>query len=149
MKWSLDQLLKKAHQGIEFKETIDFSSALDKSGDILALKETLVEGTYHYAQPDFVFDLRIQTVLTMACAKTLKPVDVELDFEVEEVFSLTLDEEKRLIEGNTIDLYPVVWSNIYLEKPLRVVHPDAKNITFDEPEEKPIHPGLKDLEKFK
>jgi len=149
MKWSVEQLLKKAHQGLEFEESIDFSSALDKSGDILALKPTFVEGTFTYLEPDFVFDLRIQTTLTMACAKTLKPVEVDLDFEVEEIFSLLPDEEKRLIEGNTIDLYPVVWSNIYLEKPLRVVHPDAKNITFDEPEEKPIHPGLKDLEKFK
>lgn len=149
MKWSLDQLLKKAHQGITFEESIDYSSAIDKSGDILALEPAHVQGTFHYRAPDFVFDLSIQTVLTMACAKTLKPVKVPLDFTVEEIFAPTLDAEKRLIEGNTIDLYPVVWSNIYLEKPLRVVHPDAENVRFDEPSEKPMHPGLKDLEKFK
>ena len=149
MKWTIDQLLKKAHQGIEFDETIDYSSVLDKAGDILSISTAHVEGTYTYHDPDFIFDLKIQTTLTMACAKTLKPVQVDLDFSVEEIFSLTLDEEKRLIEGNSIDLYPVVWSNIYLEKPLRVVHPDAKDLTFDDPEEKPIHPGLKDLEKFK
>lgn len=149
MKWALDQLLKKAHQGLEFEDSLDYASVLDRSGDILSIGITHVKGTFKYQDPDFIFDLAIQTTLTMACAKSLKPVPVELDFTVEEIFSLTPDDEKRLIEGNTIDLYPIVWSNIYLEKPLRVVHPDAKNISFDAPEEKPIHPGLKDLEKFK
>jgi uncharacterized protein len=149
MKWSVEQLLKVKHQGLDFEDSIDFSAAIDKSGDILSIQDTFVTGTYTYQDPDFVFDLSIQSTLTMACAKTLKPVEVKLDFNVEEIFSLTPDDAQRPIEGNTVDLLPVVWSNIYLEKPLRVVHPDAKNIEFDDPNEKPIHPGLKDLEKFK
>lgn len=149
MKWSIEQLMKHAHDGLTFKETVDFSTIIPSNDDIISVAPTEIDGTFRYDDPHFVFHLTIQTTLQMACAKTLQPVDVPLHIKVKETFSHFVGDDMRLIEQNTVDLYPIVWSNIYLEKPLKVVHPDAKDLSFDSPGEKTGHPGLKDLEKFK
>lgn len=149
MKWSSEQLLKMAHEGFTFTDTIDYSSLLTGKDDLLEISPTHVKGTFTYDDPDFIFDLTISLTLTMACSKTLKPVEVPLFIEVREVFSHFVGEDSRLIEQNTVDLYPIIWSNIYLEKPLKVVHPDAEDLDFDEPSKPEGHPGLQDLEKYK
>jgi len=86
-------------------------------------------------------------VLHMACAISLQDVAVPLQIEVEEIFSD--DPVDHLIMGNEIDLEPIVWMNIIAEKPMRVVAKDAKRTFEDAEEPGKIHPGLKDLEKFK
>lgn len=149
MKWSTEQLLKMAHQGLDFSETLDYGSLLTGKDDIIAITPAQIEGAFTYKDPDFIFDLSISVTLTMACSKTLKPVDVPLHIDVREVFSHFGSDDKRLIAHNTVDLYPIIWSNIYLEKPLKVVHPDAKDLNFDEPSKPNGHPGLQDLEKYK
>lgn len=149
MKWSSEQLLKMAHQGLTFSETVDYSSLLTGKDDILAISPAKIEGEYTFEDPDYIFDLTISVTLTMACSKTLKPVEVPLHFEVTEAFSHFPGDDRRLIEQNTVDLYPIVWSNIYLEKPLKVVHPDAEDLHFEKPSKPKGHPGLQDLEKYK
>lgn len=149
MKWSTEQLLKHAHQGLDIEETVDYGSLLTGQDDILAITPAHIIGEAHLKGDDFVFDLSIDVTLTLACSKTLKPVEVPLSFDVREVFSHFAGDDKRLIEQNTVDLYPIVWSNIYLEKPLKVVHPDAEDLHFDKPSKPKGHPGLQDLEKYK
>jgi uncharacterized protein len=149
MKWSIEQLNKHKHQGLEFHETIDLNDYLKDEVDLQEISPTDVKGFFSLEGFDYVFDLEIETTLTMLCAKTLKQVEVPLSFSVTERFSLKPHDDARLIDKNTVDLIPIIWSNIYLEKPLKVVHPDAKDLTFDEPSETKGHPGLKDLAKFK
>lgn len=149
MKWSLEQLNKYRHQDFEFNERIDLSEYCKDDLEIDSIELTTVAGRFYIENADYVFDLDIQTTLIMLCAKTLKPVEVPLDFEVTERFSLSVHDDARLVNANTIDLIPIIWSNIYLEKPLKVVHPDAKDLKFDEPEKPKGHPGLKDLAKYK
>lgn len=149
MKWSVEQLNKSKHQGFEFHETIDLSEYIQDDLEISDISPVDVVGRFTLETNDYVFDLDIETTLTMLCAKTLKPVEVPLDFSVTERFSLKAHDDVRLIDKNTVDLIPIIWSNIYLEKPLKVVHPDAKDLTFDEPSENKGHPGLKDLAKYK
>lgn len=149
MKWSIEQLNKYMHQGLEFHETLHLDAFIKEDYEISHIAPVEVTGQFSLKHSDYVFDLDIKTTLTMLCAKTLKPVEVPLDFSVTEIFSHTPHDDIRLIDANTVDLIPIIWSNIYLEKPLKVVHPDAKNLTFDEPEESKGHPGFKDLAKYK
>ena len=92
--------------------------------------------------------------ITMECAITLKEVEVDLDFEVEDTFSTYEDENNYSIEGITIDLLPIIWSNILLEKPMRVLSEDAYenfdlgNTEFeDEEDTQNAFAKLKDYEK--
>ncbi|MGD9886854.1 MAG: YceD family protein, partial [Bacilli bacterium] len=54
--------------------------------------------------------------------RTLEPVNYPIDLQVTEIFDTQMyDDDSRLIEKNTVDLRPVVWENVYLEKPIRIV----------------------------
>ena len=152
MKWTLSELRKKQYQNNEFETTLDYSSVIEEGSDLLAISDVEVEGAFSIEENQyFHFDLHIKTTLTMACAITLEPVKVPLDFEVTETFSEDSDDEYRQIEGITIDLLPIIWSNIYLEKPLRVVSPNAEyeNPIEEEDSAPKGHPAFRDLKKYK
>lgn len=152
MRYTTSQLIKHQNHDNHFHETLDFSSVLKGDDDLLAIGPVTVEGTYDVEDNSYYhFTLTIETTLTLACAKTLKPVDYPVSIEVEETFSADKNDEYLNIEGLTIDLYPVIWSNIYLEKPMRIIHPDAQDLSFDEPstDDEPIHPAFKELAKYK
>lgn len=124
MKWSLQQLHKFANQDLEFSGEYDFSDYIESIGDVYDISIAKVSGRAHHLYDDrFEFFLNIKVVLVLEDARTLDPVDFPLDLEVIEVFDINNedDEDIRLIEKNTIDLKDIVWENIILEKPIRVV----------------------------
>jgi len=153
MKWTIAQLKKKIHQDPTFEATVDLTEFMPKDEDLIAVAPTTVKGKIDIEDDTyFHFDLNIQTTLTIACARTLEPVEFSVDVEVRETFTDDEDDEYRQIDGISIDLSPIVWSNIYLEKPMRVLHPEAKeDDSFEESEEskRKGHPQLQELEKFK
>ena len=125
MKWTIHELIKKHATNNNFKAVIDFTEDI-KGTDILAISPVEVSGDYEvYDSSEFIFYIDIKCTLTLECAITLKEVPYEIDLQVEEVFSLDEDEESNTIEGITIDLSPIIWSNIILEKPLRVLSENA------------------------
>jgi len=156
MKFTVDELKKKFHQDPTFETTVDVSDFLPEDEDILSVSSAAIKGEIDIENEEYYhFDLEIKATLTVACARTLKPVELELDFTVVETFSREEKDEYRQIEGITIDLLPVIWSNIYLEKPMRVIHPDhVDDDRFPSSEEwekkkKRIRPELQELEKYK
>ncbi len=159
MKYSVPQLKKKVHQGNVLDATLDLSDYIPENEDILAIAPTKVQGAFFVEDDDTItFELTIKTTLTMACARTLKPVEVPVDVSVEELFTYDEDDEYRQIDGLSIDLLPIIWSNIYLDKPMRVIHPDAEAMDdfkseetdgFQSEETRKVNPKLKDLKNFK
>lgn len=123
MKWSLQQLHKHNGQPFSFSGTMTFDEEIANISDILALSEVEVAGTgRHMVDDDFEFELRIKATLTLEDARTLEPVRYPIDIRVQEVFSPDPDHaDAYLVEKNTIDLRPLVWECILLEKPMRVV----------------------------
>lgn len=127
MKWTIHELTKNQSQDNTFEAVLDFSDRINGS-DILKISEVEISGDYEiYDNNEYVFFINIVCTLTMGCAITLDNVDVQLDFEVEEIFTANKDDEFNMIEGITIDLLPIIWSNIILEKPMRVVSANAQH----------------------
>ncbi|MDD4212754.1 MAG: YceD family protein [Bacilli bacterium] len=128
MKWALSQLYKNNGKPFTFETTFDFSQDIASIDDILALSEVKVSGTgRHLYGERFMFELHIQAMMTLECAVTLDPIPYEIDLNVTEIFDREDDGQANLIEGNTIDLYQVVWENVYLEKPMRITKFDSPN----------------------
>lgn len=130
MKWSLQQLQKYNGKLIEFKSTYDFSEEIKNIADILGISIAEVEGVGQCLYLDkFQFKLKISCILILQDARTLDPVDFPVKLNVIETFDVdaTGDDDTRLIEKNTIDLRPVVWENILLEKPIRCVKDESPN----------------------
>ena len=132
MKWTIQELIKNANQDNTFSGNVDFNDSI-KGTDILKISPVLVEGDYDvYDQSEFIFYIDIKCTLTLECAITLKEVPYELDISVEETFSREKNDDFHLIEGITIDLLPIIWSNIILEMPMRIVSEGAyDNFTID------------------
>ena len=153
IKWTVGQLKKKIYQNPYFDETVDLSGFITEDLDVISVTPTRVEGSIDIVDEFFYFDINIKTTLTVACARSLKPVELEMDFDVLETFTDNEDDEYRQIDGMTIDLLPVIWSNVYLEKPMRVIHPDHQDDDRFEAEEDHNrtsggHPALQKLKDY-
>jgi len=134
MKWTIQALKKRLHQNTDFSYQCDYRQYLDPQSDLVDVSLVQVTGKFGYRENEdrYVFDLRIQANLTMLCAVTLDEVDVSLDFETRLEFSSRVTDDNTLpIEGITIDLNPYVWAEILVEKPMRVLGPNASSIDFN------------------
>lgn len=129
MKWTLHELKRRAHADPNFDYVADFSSFLNGSGsDITAIAPVHVRGTYRMEQQDSEvwFDATVETTITMSCAITLEDVEVPLSFQTDLHFAKSqVDDSVYPIDGITIDFDPVIWSEILIEKPMKVVQPGA------------------------
>ena len=123
MKWSLQQLHKHNGRPFSFSENLNFEVEINGISDILGISEVEVSGVgQNVGADDFEFDLHIKTVLTLEDARTLDSVPYPIDIRVREVFSPDPKHaDAYFVEKNTIDLRPLVWECILLEKPMRVV----------------------------
>ncbi len=123
LKWSLAQLFKYNHKAFAFEDVLNFKDKIEGIDDILDISLVKVRGTGKNLIDDrYIFELNIECLLTLECARTLEAVEYPINLTVTEIFDTfeNGDEDIRLIEKNTIDLSDVIWENIYLEKPMRV-----------------------------
>lgn len=150
MKWSVAQLKKLTVNPYQFSTEFDFSEEAKNVEDILNIGITLVEGTITRVDDDiFKCQYHLKVVLTLACALTLEPVEYLVDINQEDLIGYANDENDDVIEitNNTIDLKNIVWDNILVNIPIRVVREDAyeilakrhikldEEIELDEPDE--------------
>ncbi len=104
--------------------------------------------------------LNIKCKLILICSISLKDVEYNIDIDIDEVIGENSEyiEENNKIINNTIDLIPIIWQNIILEVPLKVISPDIKKeniegdgwrfITDEGRVEKSLDPRLKKLQEF-
>ena len=123
MKWSLQQLNKYSNEYLTFQTSYTFEEYSKSVNGLISIGEVKVDGRAKCIGLDkYKFDLHICASLELEDAWTLEPVPFEIDIEVTEIFDKDeTDEDVRVIEKNTVDLYDVVWENILLEIPMRIV----------------------------
>ena len=113
---------------IEINEDISFDG-FDFSGtDLIDLKDVHVSGNITKdSMDDICLYLSVSGVMVLPCAITLEEVFHNFSFVVDDKLENILEELKndKKIE-NTIDILPIIWENILMEIPMRVVSPNAK-----------------------
>lgn len=113
---------------IEINEDISFDG-FDFSGtDLIDLKDVHVSGNLTKdSMDDICLYLSVSGVMVLPCAITLEEVLHNFSFVVDDKLENILEELKndKKIE-NTIDILPIIWENILMEIPMRVVSPNAK-----------------------
>ena len=74
-------------------------------------------------------NLNVEGEMFLPCAITLKPVkypfSIEISGEIEELME-NFEENERNFQ-NSIDILPIIWENILMEIPMRVVSVEAEN----------------------
>ena len=116
---------------LDIEETINFTEDNLKNTEIKRLENVKVKGritrlessTYHIT-------LNITGNMVLLCARSLEevdyPIDIFIDKNIEEGEK---DGENQVILQNSLDIFTIVWENIVLEVPLRVVKEDASFLT--------------------
>ena len=115
---------------IEIDEKYSFSKEQLQGTDLLKLDNVSIKGQiFKNSLGNIELELNVVGNMVLPCAITLKPVDypfnIEINGDLEELF-----EEKSKKFQNTIDILPIIWENILLEIPMRVVSEEANDITL-------------------
>lgn len=123
--------------------------------DIKDISDVKVKGNITNNDYLIELNLNISCNLTLICSISLKDVDFPVNINVNEELSEEDSEEFNKILNNSIDLLPIIWQNILMEIPMKVVSPDVKEenvygdgwkfITNEEEEDKEIDPRLSKL----
>ena len=111
---------------IKIDEEVTFPKEdLDKA-KILDMKKVKVTGKIIPDLDDYQIDINIKGKMILPCSLTLEEVEYPFDINVIENLS-EIDENYKKSE-KTIDILPIIWENILMEIPMKVVSPKAKNM---------------------
>lgn len=103
-----------------------------------------------------VLDVIVEGVMILPCARTLKdvkyPFSLKINGEINDLMEETTGNLKNF--ENSIDIFQIIWENILMEIPMRVVSEDAEDfktegngwkLITDENEGRNINPELQKL----
>ncbi|ATH60480.1 MULTISPECIES: YceD family protein [Staphylococcus] len=134
MKWSITQLRKFQDKPFEFNQTVNFDH-LVKSLDLIDLSDIDVEGELTVKSNEVIADMHITGTYTMACARTLVPVEVPIDIKSQEIFDLEgyeylsddeeNDEHYHDASDGMINLKDIAEELVIVEKPMRAFANDS------------------------
>ena len=155
----LTKLLYNQVDSIEIDSEIIIPDDYLSNSDIKNISKVKVLGEIIENGENFSVDLNIKCDLTLVCSISLKDVIYPVNIDINEIIyekGENIEYFDKII-NNSIDLVPIIWQNILLEVPIRVVSPDVKEeniygngwkfITKEE-ENKEIDPRLSKLKDF-
>ena len=130
MQYDLIRLNNNIVKSIEVNEEYSFTLDELKGTDLLKLDNIKVEGEIlKNGLGNIELNLDVEGIMVLPCAMTLKPVNypfsVQISGEIEELME-NFDEISTNFQ-NSIDILPIIWENILMEIPMRVVSDEAKN----------------------
>lgn len=131
---NLTRLFNNIDQEIVIDETINIDEELIKTTEIRKLSPIRVIGNIIKDIGDtYLLNMTINGEMILPCAISLKDVSVPFNIEVYEILSENVDNNEEYIKiiNNSIDIMPIIWQNIVVEIPLRVVSPKAKNVKLE------------------
>jgi len=76
---------------------------------------------------EIILDLNVGGVMIIPCAITLKPTKYPYNIEIKGSLSEFLNKNEEIFT-NTLDIFPIIWENILMEIPMRVVSEGAEDL---------------------
>ena len=159
MKFDIVRLNNNIDKSINVALVYNFSEEELKGTDIIRLNGVKIKGEiYKNSLNNIELSLNVDGIMVLPCAITLKEVDYPFNIQIDgELNELSENLEENSINfQNTIDIFPIIWENILMEIPMRVISDDIDEseivkrgdgwefITGDENKESPLS-GLMEL----
>lgn len=130
----LTRLKSDIDKEILIDEIYTFSEEELKGLDVLKLENVNIKGKINKnSRNEYELFLNVYGVMVLPCAITLKPVDYEFNIDISgnlEILMQEIDETLKKLE-NSIDILPIIWENILMEIPMKVVSEEAKDIKLE------------------
>ncbi|WP_203362214.1 YceD family protein [Bacillus sp. REN10] len=133
MKWSIIQLQKFRDKGLVLDELVDMSVLQERDPQIRNVAPVHVTGRTDISPEKVTFHLQVKGQMTLPCSRTLVDVEYPFDFQMTETFLLKPslfseygdEDEIHKVQGDVIDLAPILEEAILLEVPMQVLSEDA------------------------
>lgn len=165
LKWTLNQLQKHRNKEFLIDETVNMDDIKKDDPNIRDVSPILITGRGDISSTKITFHLTIKGYLVLPCSRTLVDVNFPIHVETTETFLLfgpdyEPDEEVHRVNGDVIDLYPVIREILLLEIPMQVFCDDAPGekgapqsgmdweVLSELDHQEKIDPRLADLAKF-
>ena len=129
MEYNLLRLKNDLDKFISVDESYSFSKEELKGTDVISLDDVKVSGEITKDAIDNIYlNIDVKGVLVLPCAITLKPVNYPFDIKIEGNIDELVGENEKSVkkDENTLDILPIIWENILMEIPMRVVSKDAE-----------------------
>jgi uncharacterized protein len=133
LKWSLNWLIKQKNGQFDFEESLTFPKEMFYNlSQINGLKDSVrVSGHGHFFEADqrLYVTLHVEGTMIVPCAISSEPVEYPFELDETEIFAFYKpDEDEDVIEAkkDTADLTPVVFQEIMMVVPMRVVKEGAE-----------------------
>ena len=132
MNIDISKIISGSKNHIEISSTCKFSEEDIKNTQIISISEVEVNGSIKRILDDLFLSLQIKGEMYLPCAVTLKPVLYPFNIEFEENLYELYEEIGIFLKKseNTIDILPIIWENILMEIPIRVVSEEASGCTL-------------------
>ena len=130
MEFNLLRLKNGLDKYIDIDLTYSFNKEDLEGTDLLSLNDVKIKGEItKNAIDDIMIHLVVSGVMVLPCAITLAPVDCPFEVEIEGSKEELIDEIEENVkkDENTLDILPIIWENILMEIPMRVVSPGAED----------------------
>ena len=145
--------------GIDSQVEIDMLYSFDKEmlkkTDIISLDNISVKGYItSNSIDDYDLDVNVDGIMVLPSSLTLEPTDYKFSIKIEGIIDELLKEINETLKKNqnTIDILPIIWENILMEIPIRVVGDKNQNLQMEgdgwkliTEEEKKLNPELQKL----
>ena len=128
MNFDLTRLRNGIDKKIIVNDYYSFNKEQLQVTDVSELNDMHFEGEICLnALNEIYLSLQVTGTMIIPCAITLKPVEVPFDIIIEGDLSDFIEEKPENLKNNinSIDILPIIWENILMEIPTRVVSPDA------------------------
>lgn len=121
--------------GIDSQVEIDMLYSFDKEmlkkTDIISLDNISVKGYItSNSIDDYDLDVNVDGIMVLPSSLTLEPTDYKFSIKIEGNIDELLKEINETLKKNqnTIDILPIIWENILMEIPIRIVNEDVSDI---------------------
>jgi uncharacterized protein len=167
LKWTLSQLQKYRNKEFLIEETVRMDDIKQDEPTIREVSPILIKGRGDISSTKITFHLTIEGYLVLPCSRTLVDVNLPIHVETTETFLLLgsdfePDEEVHRVNGDVIDVYPVIREILLLEIPMQVFCDDVTasgeevapqsgkgwEVISEPNQQEKIDPRLADLAKF-
>ena len=126
--------IRRLNSNIDSSVSVDISytfSEKELEGTELINCSCQVNGEiYKNITDELAVNLNIKGIMILPCAVTLKPVEYPFNIDINGEIDEILDNFDKNYT-NTIDIFPIIWENILMEIPMRVVSDEAKDYKIE------------------
>ena len=114
---------------IDINETYSFTKEELQNSNILELENVKIIGRIMNNDKDYMIELSIEGIMKLEDSITLEPVDYEFKTEIDGNIQELLEEigETSKKSEFSIDIFPIIWENILMEIPIKVVGSNTYN----------------------